>query len=71
VSSVAVSIRHRQAITSCEPSARVGVTRKTLQLTGEERIDVSNLQSLQPGATVPVTLTRDAGPSFYSILRMT
>ena len=38
-----------------------GVTRKTLQLTGEERIDVSNLQSLQPGATVPVTLTRADG----------
>ncbi len=30
-----------------------GVTRKTLRLTGEERIDISNLQSLQPGATVP------------------
>ncbi len=25
-----------------------GVTRKTLRLTGEERIDISNLQSLQP-----------------------
>jgi aconitate hydratase len=38
-----------------------GVTRKTLGLTGEERIDISNLQSLQPGATVPVTLTRADG----------
>ncbi|HBR3474640.1 TPA: aconitate hydratase AcnA, partial [Klebsiella pneumoniae] len=38
-----------------------GVTRKTLRLTGEERIDISNLQSLQPGATVPVTLTRADG----------
>ncbi|NRG11878.1 hypothetical protein HRF95_29025, partial [Klebsiella variicola] len=26
-----------------------------------ERIDISNLQSLQPGATVPVTLTRPDG----------
>lgn len=38
-----------------------GVTRKTLRLTGKERIDISNLQSLQPGATVPVTLTRADG----------
>lgn len=38
-----------------------GVTRKTLRLTGEERIDISDLQSLQPGATVPVTLTRADG----------
>ncbi|MCS6037885.1 hypothetical protein LNQ52_27895 [Klebsiella pneumoniae subsp. pneumoniae] len=30
-------------------------------MTGEERIDISNLQSLQPGATVPVTLTRADG----------
>ena len=28
-----------------------GVTRKTLGLNGEERIDISNLQALQPGAT--------------------
>lgn len=35
-----------------------GVTRKTLGLSGEERIDISNLQALQPGMTVPVTLTR-------------
>ncbi|HDG9794513.1 TPA: aconitate hydratase AcnA [Raoultella planticola] len=38
-----------------------GVTRKTLGLNGEERIDISNLQALQPGATVPVTLTRTDG----------
>lgn len=35
-----------------------GVTRKTLELTGEEKIDIGDLQNLQPGATVPVTLTR-------------
>lgn len=38
-----------------------GVTRKTLQLTGEEQIEISNLQSLQPAATVPVTMTRADG----------
>lgn len=38
-----------------------GVTRKTLGLTGEERIDISQLQALEPGATVPVTLTRTDG----------
>ncbi|PLP25510.1 aconitate hydratase, partial [Klebsiella michiganensis] len=38
-----------------------GVTRKTLGLSGEERIDISNLQALQPGMTVPVTLTRADG----------
>ena len=38
-----------------------GVTRKTLGLTGEELIDISDLTNLQPGATVPVTLTRADG----------
>ena len=38
-----------------------GVTRKTLGLTGEEKIDSGDLQNLQPGATVPVTLTRADG----------
>ena len=38
-----------------------GVTRKTLGLTGEERIDISQLQALEPGATVLVTLTRTDG----------
>jgi aconitate hydratase len=38
-----------------------GVTRKTLGLTGEEQIDISGLQNLQPGKTVPVTLTRATG----------
>ena len=38
-----------------------GVTRKTLNLTGEEQIDISGLQALTPGATVPVTLTRADG----------
>ncbi|EJH1129527.1 aconitate hydratase [Escherichia coli] len=38
-----------------------GVTRKTLELTGEEKIDIGDLQNLQPGATVPVTLTRADG----------
>ena len=38
-----------------------GVTRKTLGLTGEEAIDIADLQNLKPGATVPVTLTRADG----------
>ena len=38
-----------------------GVTRKTLELTGEEKIDIVDLQNLQPGATVPVTFTRADG----------
>ncbi len=38
-----------------------GVTRKTLQLTGEEFIDVANLSQLKPGGTVTVTLTRADG----------
>lgn len=37
-----------------------GVTRKTLGLTGK-KIDIGDLQNLQPGATVPVTLTRADG----------
>ncbi|ELQ6261694.1 aconitate hydratase AcnA [Cronobacter malonaticus] len=38
-----------------------GVTRKTLGLTGDETLDIGDLQSLTPGATVPVTLTRGDG----------
>ena len=38
-----------------------GVTRKTLQLTGDELIDVENLADLTPGGTVKVTLTRPDG----------
>ncbi|MGK3113079.1 aconitate hydratase AcnA [Candidatus Pantoea formicae] len=38
-----------------------GVTRKTLQLTGEEFIDVADLSLLKPGCTVNVTLTRPDG----------
>lgn len=38
-----------------------GVTRKTLGLTGEEQIEISGLQNLQPGKTVPVKLTRADG----------
>ncbi|EPN9526605.1 aconitate hydratase AcnA [Cronobacter malonaticus] len=38
-----------------------GVTRKTLGLTGDETLDIGNLQSLTPGASVPVTLTRGDG----------
>jgi aconitate hydratase len=38
-----------------------GVTRKTLGLTGEERIDVEDLQALTPGCIVKVTLTRADG----------
>ena len=37
------------------------VTRKTLNLTGEELIDVEDLEDLQPGCTVRVTLTRSDG----------
>ncbi|WP_033790332.1 aconitate hydratase AcnA [Pantoea septica] len=38
-----------------------GVTRKTLQLTGEEVFDIDNLSQLQPGCTVQVTMTRQDG----------
>jgi aconitate hydratase len=38
-----------------------GETRETLALTGEEGIDIVDLQNLTPGATVPVTLTRADG----------
>lgn len=38
-----------------------GVTRKTLGLTGEERISIAGLQALMPGATVDVTLTDSQG----------
>ncbi|WP_428943142.1 aconitate hydratase AcnA [Pantoea sp. FN060301] len=38
-----------------------GVSRKTLQLTGDEQIDVENLDQLKPGGTVSVTLTRADG----------
>ncbi|MER0125933.1 aconitate hydratase AcnA [Franconibacter daqui] len=38
-----------------------GVTRKTLGLTGDERIDISDLANITPAATVPVTLTRADG----------
>ncbi|MBK4715834.1 MULTISPECIES: aconitate hydratase AcnA [Tenebrionibacter/Tenebrionicola group] len=38
-----------------------GVNRKTLRLTGEERIDIHNLAALEPGATVLVTITFPAG----------
>ena len=37
------------------------VTRKTLGLTGEEQIDVGDLQNLKPGATIPLVLTRADG----------
>ncbi|HHT8226441.1 MULTISPECIES: aconitate hydratase AcnA [Citrobacter] len=33
-----------------------GVTRKTLGLTGEEAIDITDLQNIKPGATVPVSM---------------
>ncbi|KOC87949.1 aconitate hydratase AcnA [Winslowiella iniecta] len=38
-----------------------GVTRKTLNLTGDEQIDVENLTQLQAGGEVKVTLTRVDG----------
>jgi len=40
-----------------------GETRKTLNLTGEERIDISGLQQLQPGAIIPLVITRTDGRS--------
>ncbi|MFU0444911.1 aconitate hydratase AcnA [Pseudocitrobacter sp. RIT415] len=38
-----------------------GETRQSLGLTGEEKIDIPDLQQLKPGATIPVTLTRADG----------
>lgn len=38
-----------------------GVTRKTLGLTGEEAIDITDLQNIKPGATVPVNMVRSDG----------
>ncbi|HBV40958.1 MAG TPA: aconitate hydratase AcnA [Erwinia sp.] len=38
-----------------------GVTRKTLGLTGDEQIDIENLNQLSAGGTVAVTLTRADG----------
>ncbi|HGH3373105.1 TPA: aconitate hydratase AcnA [Kluyvera cryocrescens] len=38
-----------------------GQTRKTLNLTGDERIDISGLQQLRPGAIIPVIITRADG----------
>ncbi|HGY3717393.1 TPA: aconitate hydratase AcnA [Citrobacter gillenii] len=38
-----------------------GVTRKTLGLTGEEVIDITDLQKIQPGATIAVNMVRADG----------
>ena len=38
-----------------------GVTRKTLGLTGEEVIDITDLQTIQPGATIEVNMMRADG----------
>ncbi|MEG2168176.1 MAG: aconitate hydratase AcnA [Citrobacter sp.] len=38
-----------------------GVTRKTLRLTGEESIDITDLQNIKPGATIPVNMVRADG----------
>ncbi|MEG1598318.1 aconitate hydratase AcnA [Citrobacter sp.] len=38
-----------------------GVTRKTLRLTGEEAIDITDLQNIKPGATIPVNMVRADG----------
>ncbi|MFP1884974.1 aconitate hydratase AcnA [Lonsdalea quercina] len=38
-----------------------GVTRKTLGLSGGERIDIAGLTDLQPGCTVAVTMTSEEG----------
>ncbi|XNM64646.1 hypothetical protein ACLK2H_07480 [Escherichia coli] len=40
-----------------------GETRKTLNLTGEERIHISGLQQLQPGAIIPLVIARTDGRS--------
>ncbi|ATZ94852.1 aconitate hydratase AcnA [Dickeya fangzhongdai] len=40
-----------------------GESRKTLHLTGDERIEVLDLSDLTPGATVAVTITRPDGES--------
>ena len=46
-----------------------GESRKTLQLTGEERIDIAGLQQLKPGATIPVMLTRADGQQLTVLCR--
>ncbi|MGS0635155.1 aconitate hydratase AcnA [Citrobacter sp. VF227] len=38
-----------------------GVTRKTLGLTGEEAIDITELQNIKPGAAFPVNIVRADG----------
>lgn len=38
-----------------------GVTRKTLELTGEEVIEITDLQTIQPGATIAVNMMRADG----------
>lgn len=38
-----------------------GVTRKTLQLTGDEQISITGLNQLTPGATVEVNITDASG----------
>ena len=38
-----------------------GITRKTLGLTGEEVIDITDLQNIKPGATIPVNMVRADG----------
>ncbi|WP_226099718.1 aconitate hydratase AcnA [Dickeya oryzae] len=40
-----------------------GENRQTLSLTGDERIDIRDMASVKPGATVMVTLTRPNGES--------
>lgn len=40
-----------------------GETRKTLNLTGEEQIDITGLQQLQPGAIIPLVITHADGRS--------
>ncbi|MBJ3590466.1 aconitate hydratase AcnA [Salmonella enterica subsp. enterica serovar Saintpaul] len=38
-----------------------GVTRKTLGLTGEEMIDITDMQNIKPGAVIPVNMVRADG----------
>lgn len=40
---------------------KAGVSRKTLQLTGDEVVDILNLHTLAPGKDVEVLITRDSG----------
>jgi len=40
-----------------------GITRKTLQLTGDEEIKVTGMDSIEPGMTLELTVTKADGSS--------